>query len=135
MLKLVEKDQYQGKPKAKAKAKTMAKEPEEKDMLVDAGGAKRSGEEASPNKEGKKKAKKENAPAPLSVADVEVVKADAKPEQQAGGRKEHGPEKDNSTSRSHWMSKDRGYLFNQASQHGIRLDKSLLTGKKKFLML
>jgi hypothetical protein len=46
------------KPKAKAKAKTMAKEPEEKDMLVDAGGAKRSGEEASPNKRGKKKAKK-----------------------------------------------------------------------------
>jgi hypothetical protein len=92
----------QGRPKAKAKAKTMAKEPEEKDMLVDAGGAKRSGEEASPNKGGKKKAKKENAPAPLSVADVEVVKADAKPEQEAGGRKEHGPEMDNSKSRSHW---------------------------------
>ena len=86
--------------------------------------------EAAPKPAPKPTPKPEAAPKPAPKPEAAPKPEPPKPEADDSGEKtEHGSKKDNNNKRSYWQRKNIGYIVDQLSLRGVRIDPSQLTGK------
>ena len=109
---------------------------------------KRQQEENKAEKKDEKKAKKESKTEYFSIADAEPPKQRKKKEEPKKEKEKQGEEPkqeetnarvnrpqhkthlDNNTSKKYWREQPLGYILDQLSLHGVRLDASLFSGNK-----
>jgi hypothetical protein len=60
----------------------------------------------------------------------EPKKEEAGQQQEEAGQKQHGTKIDTKKTKSYWEKKSNAYIIDQLSLHGVRIDPSLITGKK-----
>lgn len=95
--------------------------------------------EEKQEKRRKPTAKEEGKTQYFQISDVEQPKAKKKAEEpkkeeaeqaEERGRAQHGTKIDTKKTKSYWEKKSNAYIIDQLSLHGVRIDPSLITGKK-----